>query len=138
MFKGLATLNHWADDVDAAKRWYADLFGVEPYYEVPGPDGRTAYAEFRIGDSLDELGIISRTWQPPAATAGPGGAIMHWHVDDLEATVARLLELGATEYEPITPRGDAGFVTASVIDPFGNIIGVMTNPHYVEMLGRSS
>jgi predicted enzyme related to lactoylglutathione lyase len=53
-------------------------------------------------------------------------------VDDLEATVARLRELGAAEYQPITPRGDSGFVTASVVDPFGNVLGVMANPHYVE------
>jgi hypothetical protein len=46
--------------------------------------------------------------------------------------VARLLELGATEFQPITPRGDMGFVTAAVVDPFGNILGVMYNPHYVD------
>ena len=38
------------------------------------------------------------------------------------------------EYEPVTARGDSGFRTASVVDPFGNILGVMHNPHYLEML----
>jgi hypothetical protein len=33
----------------------------------------------------------------------------------------------------ITPRGE-GFVTASVVDPFGNVIGIMANPHYLEVL----
>lgn len=42
--------------------------------------------------------------------------------------------MGASVHEPITPRGDSGFVTASVVDPFGNILGVMTNPHYLEVL----
>jgi hypothetical protein len=28
----------------------------------------------------------------------------------------------------------AGFITASVVDPFGNILGVMYNPHYVAVL----
>ena len=60
---------------------------------------------------------------------------MHWHVDDLEGTLARLFELGATEYQPITPRGE-GFVTAAVVDPFGNVLGIMRNPHYLEALGR--
>lgn len=137
MLKGFATLNIWADDVEAAKRWYADLLGIEPYFERPGPDGRLAYAEFRIGVRQDELGIIQRSWQPPAATAGPGGAILHWHVDDLEAAVARLLSAGAEPYHPITPRGE-GFATASVIDPFGNVLGVMTNPHFVEMSGGAA
>ena len=134
MLRGFATISYWADDVAAARAWYAELLGVPAYFERKGPDGRVAYAEFRIGDSQDELGIISRAWQPPAAAAAPGGAVMHWHVDDLEATVARLLELGATEYQPITAHSE-GFRTASVIDPFGNVLGVMYNPHYVEMLG---
>lgn len=30
------------------------------------------------------------------------------------------------------------FVTASVIDPFGNIFGVMTNKHYLEILGKKN
>jgi hypothetical protein len=25
-------------------------------------------------------------------------------------------------------------VTAAVVDPFGNVLGIMHNPHYVEML----
>ena len=25
-------------------------------------------------------------------------------------------------------------MTASVVDPFGNVLGVMYNPHYVEMV----
>ena len=54
----------------------------------------------------------------------------------MTATVARLLSLGAKEYEPITERGD-GFVTASVVDPFGNILGVMYNAHYLEVLGKT-
>ncbi len=134
--RGFATLNIWADDVSAAVAWYAELLGVQPYFERPGPEGRPAYIEFRVGDHQDELGIIDRRYQPPGAAPGPGGAIVHWHVDDLEATVARLRELGATEYSRITPRGDSGFVTASVVDPFGNVLGVMSNPHYVETVAQ--
>ncbi|GIH26315.1 hypothetical protein Aph01nite_46250 [Acrocarpospora phusangensis] len=58
---------------------------------------------------------------------------MYWHVDDLDATVDRLLALGAKEYQPVTPR-EAGFVTASVVDPFGNVLGVMYSPHYLDIL----
>jgi hypothetical protein len=32
-------------------------------------------------------------------------------------------------------RGEARFVTASAVDLFGNILGVMYNPHYLEILG---
>ncbi|MET8365786.1 VOC family protein [Micromonospora sp. NPDC005194] len=135
--RGFATLNIWADDVAAATDWYARFLGQEAYFSRPGPDGRPAYTEFRLGDYQAELGIIDRRYAPPDATAGPGGAVMHWHVDDLDATVQRLLAMGATEYQPITPHGDAGFVTAAVVDPFGNVLGVMTNPHYLDILASS-
>jgi predicted enzyme related to lactoylglutathione lyase len=134
--RGFATLNIWADDVAAAAAWYTDFLGVEAYFERPGPDGRPAYVEFRIGDYQAELGIIDRTYAPPDAAAGPDGAIMHWHVDDLDATVERLLSMGAEEHHPITPRGE-GFVTASVVDPFGNVLGVMSNPHYLDVLAST-
>jgi predicted enzyme related to lactoylglutathione lyase len=62
---------------------------------------------------------------------------MYWHVDDLAATVAKLLAMGAAEYQPITEQGEGtGFTTASVVDPFGNVLGVMTNPHYREIRSR--
>ena len=59
---------------------------------------------------------------------------MYWHVEDVAATFERLLAMGATEYQPITPR-EEGFVTVAVVDPFGNVLGVMYNPHYLEILG---
>ncbi|MCK2217868.1 VOC family protein [Actinomadura sp. ATCC 31491] len=130
MLRGFATLTLYAADLEAAERWYADLLGVEPYYEIPG-----AYAEFRVGDYRHELGLIDACFAPGGAPGGPGGAIMYWHVDDLRATVDRLLAMGAREHEPITARGEGtGFVTASVVDPFGNVLGVMSNPHYLEVL----
>jgi predicted enzyme related to lactoylglutathione lyase len=133
--RGFATLNIWADDVAAAAAWYAEFLGVEPYFERSGPEGRPAYVEFRLGEHEDELGIIDRRYAPAGATGGPGGAIMHWHVDDLEGTVAKLIAHGAVEYAPIQPRS-SGFVTASVVDPFGNVLGVMTNPHWAARAGR--
>jgi predicted enzyme related to lactoylglutathione lyase len=135
MLRGMATVSYWADDLKAARRWYTELLGVEPYFERPDAEN-PAYVEFRIGDAQDELGIIDRKYAPPGAPAGPGGAVLYWHVDDIEATLARLKTMGATEHEPLTPR-EAGFITASVVDPFGNILGVMVNPHYLEMLGSA-
>ena len=97
--RGFATLNFWADDVPAAAAWYAEFLGIEPYFSRPGPDGVPAYIEFRLGDSAGR----ARHHRPPLRAARraqrePGGAIMHWHVDDLEGTLERLLSLGATEY----------------------------------------
>jgi predicted enzyme related to lactoylglutathione lyase len=136
MLRGFATINYWADDVEAAARWYAGLLGVEPYFERTGPDGRLAYAEFRVGDYQAELGLVDRRWATPGAAAEPGGALMYWHVDDLAATLDQVRSMGAKEYQPVTPRGD-GFVTAAVVDPFGNVLGIMYNPHYLEIVQSS-
>ncbi|WP_433571160.1 VOC family protein [Streptomyces sp. CA-251247] len=130
MLRGLATINFWADDLAAAEAWYTDLLGIGPYFERPG------YIEFRIGDYQHELGIVDASYAPPGAATTPGGAIAHWAVDDLEATVDRLLALGAKEYQPLRVHGP-GFVTATVVDPFGNVLGVMTNVHYMEILART-
>ena len=67
-----------------------------------------------------------------ASPASPGGVVA-WHVDDLAGTFERLLSLGATTYEKPTVRGE-GFATASVVDPFGDILGIMSNRHYVDVL----
>lgn len=133
MFRGFATISFYADDLAAVRDWYTELLGVEPYYAYPHPPATPAYLEFRVGDDEDELGFIDRRYAPAGAATGPGGAVMFWHVDDLTGTVERLLGMGATEYEPVTER-EAGFVTASVVDLFGNVLGVMHNPHYLEML----
>ena len=131
MLRGFATVNFFADDVIAARDWYTDLFGIDAYFQRPTEE-EPAYVEFRIGDDEDELGIIDRRYAPHHHDS-PGGAIIYWHVDDLAAAVKDLVARGAKEHEPIVERGDC-FVTASVIDPFGNILGVMYNPHYVDVL----
>jgi predicted enzyme related to lactoylglutathione lyase len=135
--RGMATVNYWADDVKAARDWYTELLGIEPYFQNPNQNN-PAYIEFRIGDYQDELGIIDRKYTPKGTQPGPGGVVLFWHVDDIEAAFERLKAMGAKEYDPITKRGDSGFVTASVIDPFGNILGIMYNPHYVEVMNSQT
>ena len=129
MLRGMATVSYWADDLEKAKDWYTEVLGVEPYFERGG-----GYYEFRIGDYQHELGLIDRRYQPEGDARGPGAVIVYWHVDDVEEAVARLLDLGATLHQPPQDRGE-GFVTATVVDPFDNLLGVMFNPHYVEVLG---
>ncbi|WP_017585997.1 VOC family protein [Nocardiopsis ganjiahuensis] len=135
MLRGPATISFWADDVEAAKDWYVEVLGAEPYFERPGGGEPAAYYEFRIGDRQTELGLIDRRYAPAGAATAPGGAVLYWHVDDVEAALDRLLSLGAAPHTPLTERGP-GFVTASVVDPFGNVLGVMYNRHYLEVQGR--
>ncbi|WP_443079035.1 VOC family protein [Streptosporangium sp. NBC_01495] len=61
--------------------------------------------------------------------------VTQWHVDDVQAILDRLLAMGATPYMRLTEHGP-GFVAASVVDPFGNLLGIMYNKHSLEILGR--
>jgi predicted enzyme related to lactoylglutathione lyase len=129
--RGMTIVSFWADDLRAARDWYTRLLGIEPYFQRPDANN-PAYIEFRIGDDEDELGIIDRRFAPPrAAAAGPGGAVLFWHVHDIDAALSAVIEMGATVYEPKTPR-EAGYVTASVVDPFGNVLGLCYSPHFIE------
>ncbi|CAL9564933.1 hypothetical protein SUDANB95_04671 [Actinosynnema sp. ALI-1.44] len=132
MLRGLTTISFFADDVRAASDWYAEVLGIQPYF-LREVDGVPAYIEFRIGDYQHELGIVDRRFAGPAPEA-PGGAIAYWAVDDVHAAFDRLLALGAEVYREPIERGP-GFVTASVVDPFGNVLGVMFNQHYLNVLG---
>ncbi|MBI5840705.1 MAG: VOC family protein [Chloroflexi bacterium] len=127
--RGIATISLWAKDHEAAVAWYSELFDMKPYFTRPG------YVEFRVGDYQTEVGIIDSKYAPePIAAKAPAGMVTYWQVDDVNEIFERLLSLGAKQLEAPVDRGH-GFVTASVVDPFGNILGVMYNPHYLEVLG---
>jgi predicted enzyme related to lactoylglutathione lyase len=134
MLRGLTTVSFFADDIPAARDWYTELLGIEPYFTRP-VEGPPAYVEFRLGDYQHEFGIVDSRFAPHSRSDQAGGAVIYWHVDDVHAAFERLLSLGATVHAKPVERGP-GFVTASVVDPFGNILGVMYNKHYLEILGR--
>lgn len=130
--RGMATVSFWAEDVKAATKWYTELLGIEPYFLRPNAN-EPEYVEFRIGDHQHELGLINKNYRPSGSPDAAGGVVLYWHVDDIDATLENVLAMGATAYEPLIKR-EAGFITAAVTDPFGNILGLMYNPHYLEML----
>jgi predicted enzyme related to lactoylglutathione lyase len=131
ILKGFTTISYWADDLEAAANWYAELLGIEPYFRRP------AYIEFRVGPDEDELGIVDAAYLPDGWARGAAGVVMHWAVDDVHATFATLQEMGATSVQPPIERGP-GYVTASVLDPFGNVLGVMENVHFDERHGSQA
>lgn len=138
MLRGLTTMSYFADDVAKAADWYAGVFGIEPYYRVDGGGGQLAYVEFRLGDRQDEFGIISRAYAPGTPADDYGSApIAFWHVDDVEAALAALESAGARPHQPVVERAP-GYVTASVVDPFGNVLGIMYNQHFVDTIAAQA
>jgi predicted enzyme related to lactoylglutathione lyase len=130
--RGLATVSFFAADHAAATKWYTEFLGIEPYFERPG------YAEFRLGDYQHELGLIDRQYAPGVdSSQGRAGVTVYWHVDDVPGTLQRAVSMGAKTLESPQDRGH-GFVTATVVDPFGNILGIMFNPHYLDVLGKKT
>lgn len=126
--RGMTTVSYFAADHAAAKQWYTDFLGIKPYFERPG------YVEFRLGDYQHELGIIDSKYVPGTeSTNGRAGVVVYWHVDDVHAVLKKAISMGATQLEEPQDRGQ-GFITATVVDPFGNILGIMYNPHYLDVL----
>ena len=115
-FLGLRTAIYRAPDLDKARAWYASVVGIQPYFNEP------FYVGFSIGGY--ELGL-----DPHAAAQGAGGVTVYWGVADANAAFERLLTLGATEHAAIQEVGD-GIKVGTVFDPFGNVFGIIENPHF--------
>jgi predicted enzyme related to lactoylglutathione lyase len=117
-FHGLRTAIYHAADLDRAKAWYSSVLGIAPYFDQP------FYVGFCVGGY--ELGLDPDSSSVPA---GPGGVIVYWGVSDASAALQRLLSLGATERTAVQDVGD-GIRVATVLDPFGNVFGIIENPHF--------
>lgn len=117
-FEGLRTVIYHAPDLAGAKAWYAKALGFEPYFDQP------FYVGFNVGGY--ELGL-----DPDAASTpgGNGGAVAYWGVPDAAAESQRLISLGARERSAVQEVGE-GIRVATVFDPFGNIFGIIENPHF--------
>jgi predicted enzyme related to lactoylglutathione lyase len=115
---GLRSGIYFVDDLAGAKQWYATLLGVQPYFDEP------FYVGFDVGGF--ELGLNPDTSH---VRPGPGGGVIYWGVTDADSAFARLMELGARPVEPVKDVGD-GIKVAIVLDPFGNLFGVIENPHF--------
>ena len=118
MFQGLRTVIYHVNDLDRARAWYSSALGIEPYFDQP------FYVGFNVGGY--ELGLDP---DMTGITSGSGGVGAYWGVSDCEAAYNRLLELGASTHSPVRDVGE-GIRVATVNDPFGNVIGVIENPHF--------
>ncbi len=114
VIKGLRTAIYAVDDLPRAKEWYSKALGVQPYFDQP------FYVGFNIGGF--ELGL-----DPNAKNRGAGGSVAFWGVDNADAAVAQIVAAGATVASPVTEVGE-GIKVATVLDPFGNQIGIIENP----------
>ena len=113
MLLGLRTAIYRTPDLAEGKRWYTKVLGLAPYFDQP------FYVGFNVGGY--ELGLL------PDATASTAG--VYWGVADINSAHARLLELGAQPRTDVTDVGD-DIRAADVLDPWGNVFGIIENPHF--------
>lgn len=115
---GLRTVIYAAPDLNATKDWYTHVLGIAPYFDQP------FYVGFTVGGY--ELGLMPDA-QPPEVSHSD--TLTYWGVDDIQAVMAHWTEQGATVHTAIQAVGD-GIKTAAVKDPFGNVVGLVENPHF--------
>ena len=113
MFKKLRTVIYHVNDLTAAKEWYIKITGIQPYFDQP----------FYVGFDINgfELGL-----DPDNKNTKEGNnSVAYWAVDDIEEAVKKLSLNGATIESPVQNVGGE-IQVATVKDPFGNYIGVIS------------
>jgi predicted enzyme related to lactoylglutathione lyase len=117
MLLGLRTSIYHAPDIAAAKLWYMKVLGFPPYFDQP------FYVGFNVGGY--ELGLTPDAG-PDGITTASGA---YWGVKDIESAHTRMLELGAEPRSEIQDVGE-GIRVVDVLDPWGNVFGLIENPHF--------
>lgn len=117
MIQGLRTAVYKVSDLEKAKAWYSRMLGIDPYFDEP------FYVGYSIGGY--ELGL-----DPDMDGVTSGNSVgIYWGVADAAVSYAELTAKGAqVDAEPHDVGG--GIIVASVIDPFGNVFGIIQNPHF--------
>src|SRR5947209_15326658 len=91
------------NDGNAALAFYRDVFGATERMRFPGPNGTVAHAEIEIGDSVlivEDASPHMGTQAPPADGLAGSPTFLYIYVEDVDATLARAVELGATLKRP--------------------------------------
>ncbi len=131
------------DGAAKALTFYAQVFGAEERSRFPGPGGTIAHAEIEIGDSVvivEDASPFMGTEPPPRGGLPGSPTSLFIYVEDVDATIRRAVELGATLRRPATDQfyGDRD---GHIVDPFGHGWTIATHIEDVppaEMVRRMS
>lgn len=115
---GLRTTIYSVSDIEAAKKWYAKVFEIAPYFDQP------FYVGFNIGGY--ELGLHP---EEGPVSGKKESVVAYWGVGDVHEAYNRFIASAAKEYEKPMSVGEE-IMVAKVKDPWDNIIGLIYNPHF--------
>jgi len=108
---GIKTVLHPVADLAAAKQLYTALLGTEPQVDSP------YYVGYDVAGQ--QIGLVPNGG--PQAMTSP---VAHWHVTDIEATLAAVTAAGATVKEAAHEVG-GGRLVATFVDVDGNVLGLI-------------
>jgi predicted enzyme related to lactoylglutathione lyase len=106
--QGIKTVLHPVTDIEAAKKVYTALLGMEPQNDAPYYVGYEAAGQ--------QIGLV-----PNSGMTSP---VAYWHVADIEAKLAEVTAAGATVQEAPHDVG-GGRLVAAFTDPDGNVLGLI-------------
>ncbi len=112
--KDVSLIIYSTPDVTAAKRFFRELIGSDPYVDSP------QYVGYKCGDM--EIGL------DPSGSNRAVGALPFWTVSDIAASVEALVAAGGTVVREITDVA-YGLLVAAVKDPNGATVGLRQPPN---------
>lgn len=107
--------------LDAGRAWYGIALQAQPY--LADAEAVTFYLN----------GFLLTLRNGPAQ---PAGTVVYWSVDHLEGELERLQALGARPHEPVSAL-DEFTRRATLLDPFGNVLGLVERDDPAERQARS-
>lgn len=107
--KDVSLIVYPATDLTAAKKFFRELTGGDPYVDNP------QYVGYKSGDM--EIGLVS----------GQADVLAYWSVDDIAASVEGLVAAGGTVVRKPTDVG-YGMLVATVSYPNGATVGLRQFP----------
>lgn len=110
--KDVSLIIYSVADMAAAKRFFRELLGGDPYADMP------QYVGYKSGNT--EIGLVPS--RNNATTTLP-----YWNVDDIAESVKALVAAGGTVVQEITDVAN-GLLVASVKDPNGASVGLRQFP----------
>lgn len=114
MASGMQTVVYPVKDVASAKRIYAALLGSEPMVDSPN------YIGWNINGQ--NIGL-----DPHGHREGLTAPVPYWSVDDIKASIEKLVAAGATVQQQPRDIG-GGSLMARIKDTDGNVTGLLQGP----------
>lgn len=118
MIEALRAVRYTVGDLAQAEHWYSQWLDVLPYSVSDGV--------LRFGVDGSWLELVGGPGNP-----AQGGVLAYWGVDSLGQELQRLQTLGIYPQTPPVLTDAHNPATATFVDPFGNVVGLVEvhDPH---------